>query len=371
MTAEQIRDTFYELEELENHNEKAQKLLQLVHKLRGMEEEELEYDIRSELMSTYYYIYTSIEEEMANFGWLLQYEEKHPSYFTTQQVMWFYKWMAIRLVSMPHVPMARILGVLEDMGKRYSERHFGMRPVYAKYKDLHIMTGEKEKAKTYFQKEKEADTTVMDDCYACQLNGNLDYYLLLEEYEKVLENAQPLLDGEYSCGRVPQSTYSEVVEAYIAMGKWEEVEKYTDKGLHILDNDFSFVGCLIVYLYAYALLGRFEDAKKMMEAVLDKILSKNNPLHWLSASVSIEIFMELLAFKGENEIHLNAELHQKLDAIGLKGNATREFKQFFGKKTRELRKQFDERNGNSYFMDSYKKKWNKVATAPFLGQLDS
>lgn len=226
--------------------------------------------------------------------------------------------------------------------------------------------GEAEKATKFFDKEKEAETTIMDDCYACQLNGNLDYYLLLEDYDKVLENAQPLLDREYSCGKVPQATYRKVVDAYMRLNKWEEVEKFTDEGLKVLENDFTFVSSLIMYLLSYTFLGRFEDAKRMMEIALEKILSKNKPYDLMSISTAIEILMEILAFKGENDIQLSHSLSQQLNEMGLKGTSIREFKNFFGSKTRELRKQFDQRNGNTHYMDSYKKRWQLVEKAPCL-----
>ncbi|MCI4670605.1 MAG: hypothetical protein MRZ79_20895 [Bacteroidia bacterium] len=366
MTADQIRDAYHDLESISNYEEKAQGLKNLIHKLRGMDEDDLEYDIRTKLISTMYHLYTNAEEEMANFAWLLQYEEKNPSYFITHSVMWYYKWMANRLASIPSAPLDRIFAILEDMGKRYQERQYGLRPVYAKYKNLYLLMGEAEKATEYFNKEQEADTTSMDDCYACQLNGNLDYYLLLEDYEKVLENAQPLLNREYTCGRVPESTYREVVYAYLEMENWEMVEKYTDEGLQILEKDYSFVGNLITFMFSYALLGRFSDARQMMEISLQKVLEVKSPYDMMNCYTSIEIFMEILSVKGETEIQLPAPIKEKLKDLGLRSSSIREYKQFFGEKARDLRRQFDKRNGNTYYMDKYKAKWELTAKAPCL-----
>lgn len=369
MTAEEVQLALEELYGMPRSEEKARALKGLITKVQGLNDDDLEYEVRTEFMDTTHDVLVDLEDRMACFGWLLQYEEKNQHYWTTHTVMWYYKWVANDLASSYLFPKARIMALLDDMAKRYEARQYGLGPVYACKKAIYSSMGDPVEALKYHRLNEEAEDSEMDDCKACQLNGKVELANFLGNYDQALKYAAPLLSRKHTCASVPLTTYAKAVEAYIALEKWDQIEPLIQKGMEEIGTNLGYFYSFSIFIQAYTFLGKFSEARAIFEKTVEKVFDKNQPLLQLRYFISVARLMDALLHAGHQEIILPPVLQTMLAAQGLRSQQVHDFQAFFEEKSKDLAARFDQRNENSFYTDKIAASKETLQKAPVMKEV--
>jgi len=358
MIVDKIREIYDELYYTADTEDKLRSLEVLINKVQGLGEDELEFDLRNEWMSTSHDLFVSPDERLAHFAWLLQYEQKNPTGYNTQTVMWYYKWVAGEFAENHHMPKERIELLFEDMTKRYTERQLGLGPVYSCQRDVYIAMGEKELAQKYYELKIHAEQSTMDDCHACLLNNNLNYLFFIGDYNEVFKQAQPLLDRQYGCSMVPKTTYQKVVRTHVALRNWDRVEALIKEGMSSIGEQYNFIESWSVFMSSFAMLGKFSEARDIMAKTIAQALDKKNHYFQLRYYLSLIQLMQALLHQNHEEIVLSPKVQAFLAEKGLSSQRIVDFHTFFLHQANSLANEFDKRNDNRHYHE-----WLDIAQA--------
>lgn len=336
---------------------------QILEKAVQLAESHQDFELTARSKSEYIGCLTFLgfqEKAFGHFAWLLAHLE-HPNMpIDESTILWKYKWMVGCMTDYLNLSSTQIIATLEDMEKRFLANNSDNQRVVLDYKRrIYHAMGYLEQAETYYQlfEKQEARTNnlsiyftnELDDCRACTLNNLLSYWLLNSDFEKVLEEAVPILEGKMACGSVPKTTYPKICMAYTALDRLEDAEKNYKKGAKALqkvpdEQHLQHQGQLMTYLIR---TGKHTPALKIFEKqfhFLQQTMRYAEIYHFLL--VSRHLFEALLLKKKtiswtlpENDWLYQADgqynVQTVLDTIV--------------EKIDDLATQFDARNGNDYF----------------------
>ena len=105
----------------------------------------------------------------------------------------------------------------------------------------------------------------MSDCEACEADEEVNYQLFLDDDENAIRKARPLLEGRLSCHSVPISTYANLLQPLLRLGRVEDAMKYHIKGVKRTLKDPDFMSSAGHHLAFLALTGNLDAAKRTFE----------------------------------------------------------------------------------------------------------
>ena len=91
------------------------------------------------------------EKLLANFPWLLATSDANPGQYDVYNLLWYYKWVAIRIAKFPSISRQRILDIMEDMKRRYVAEGYSTKTILYFMRDIYQDFGEPEMAKQKHQ----------------------------------------------------------------------------------------------------------------------------------------------------------------------------------------------------------------------------
>ncbi|NDV64168.1 hypothetical protein [Bacteroides sp. 224] len=338
------------------HKDKVQLLKQAAAIADDNDDVEWGYDVRMQLLHESYYL-TNDEELVTNFTWILNAYEQHPDWFDENDFLWEYKWVLGAMYCNPDVSMEQIESILEDFKTRLLRNGHGLRAYYDRLYTETLSIGQVEKAKEYLDLRNECSQDDVDNCAACTLDYELDYYLESGQFDEAYNRAQPLLTKQIHvphCSQVPARTFCTLLYNAQKVGKHELAAQLFTQGENEMEeqkenpNLTSYGGMLISYLAD-------KDKEKMLKYIERYIawvlegdgFTRYDFFYYMAEG------LEILS-KTDQTITLNLPTEFELYAESGVYNVEA-LKEHFYTKALELAEAFDKRNGCSAYVDRVKK----------------
>lgn len=324
----------------------AKLLLEAIQIADTHEDIEWGYELREELMDTQWRL-VGREEFVRAFSWMLNTYDADPGSYSTEDLLWKYKWIIDELFSNPEVPLEQLEHVLADYKRRLEEKGYGLRSYYSKL--LHEALGQKEAegSKRYLDLVNSLPIDELSDCRACEMDTEVAFLVNEGDFKAAYEKAQPILQKQYTCAHVPVITFCQL--CYLAVKnkefkKAEELFNQAEEELQEREEDSTLIvsiGLLIVFL--------FHRQKEKGWVYIEKYLP------WaMECRTSREFFFSQYmaeALKLEDqEKEIGIELPQEHPLHALSGKyKVKDLYEFYYTQAKANAAQFDERNGNYNF----------------------
>lgn len=308
------------------------------------------YDVRMQLIHQCYYS-TADDDLVINFSWILNAYEQHPDWFDENDFLWEYKWVLGAMYNNPDVSMEQIEAILEDFKTRLLRNGHGLRAYYDRLYTEAICIKEIEKAKEYLDLRNAQAQDEIDNCPACTLDYELDYYLEIGDFDEAYNRAQPLLNKQIyveTCSQVPARTFCTFAYYAEKAGKHELAAELEEKAEDEMEKEkdnqnlTSYGGMLVVYLADK----NIEKMKKYIERYLPYTLGSDGFSKYDFYAYLTEGFLRL---KDMETISL--DLPQEFELYSPDGvyNINALIEHFY-QKAHELAEAFDRRNQCSTFV---------------------
>lgn len=232
-------------------------------------------------------------------------------------IIWKHKWILSLLPESIDVSREELDEANQDIRELFEYFDISLAAIEKILMLQSIKMGDVAGAKASFQKWQEIEHDEFSDCPACEQTELVHYYNFIGKHKQAVEHAEPIISGQLTCAEVPHITYYYVIDSLWRLGRIEEAQALLMKAydfIHQAGEEFVYLITRLVQLANG--LGKKEQAEEWMMEHGDQILnySQNNELRYLHY---------LIACAGFREEAL-------IDA-------------------KKLAKDFDERNGNSYF----------------------
>lgn len=293
------------------------------------------------------------EKYFVVFPWLLNYARQHGDEADRMTVLWYYKWVINTMPEIPAVTKSQMERALEDLRVRYLE-YGSSEKVYHDYAcQTYMYIGESKKSKYHHQQWKKfKNRDYLDDCEACVINREVDFYCRLGKVEDALKIGKPVLTGKLRCSHVPKTTYSHLLTPLIKENNEQLAEEYAEKLHKALmkkkyGGDNSYVYPAMIY---FSKQGDFARAIKLFERYMKMDVEQKNVFRRFYFFVGA-----LYLFTKLDKESIKLQLPRKVEFY--KATNTYEvamLRDWFDKKTDEIAALFDRRNENSMISDEKK-----------------
>jgi hypothetical protein len=314
--------------------------------------EQLQVDARSELISAGTFGGEQ-EKALVAYTWVLKKFDENPEIVDAFELMWRYKWILSGLYDHPGISRERIDAIFADAAKRYQQFGISLRPIYGELCYLETRAGNYDQAEQYYYQWLSEPVDDFADCYACEVNKQVECFADLEADENALKIAEPILQGELKCSEIPHLTLGEVLLPLLRQGKVELAAEYFTKGYKLISKNKEFLPTICRQIEFLVWTGNINKALNLFERHFNWALeTKNLERKYNFFRVAAMLFAAL-----ENET-LKLNLPANYKGFSEDGNyrTVNLFEEFYAEAER-IAKLFDARNGNDKYkfkLEAYK-----------------
>ena len=192
------------------------------------------------------------------FASYLKHADQNRVTINPRDVLWKYKWILNALPGLPQIPKAKILDMISDLSRRVEAAGYSQRPVFYSRWHTHSEMGDFEAAAAEMQKWRSAVKDGLQDCEACETNGEVSFLAETFNNEKALEIARPILEGKLSCTSIPQHTLGNIIRPLMRLGRIDEAVKVAEKCYRLTSKNevylYKVCECLLVATHTNALV---------------------------------------------------------------------------------------------------------------------
>ena len=310
-------------------------------------DEKLQVEARSELISAATFGGEK-EKSLVAFAWLLKKFDENPEIVDVYELMWRYKWILGGLYDFPNISRERIDAVFADAAKRYQQLGISLRPIYGELCHLETFSGNYEKGEEYYYKWLTEAVDEFADCYACEVNKQVECFAELGADEAALKVAEPILEGKLKCGEVPHITLGIVLLPLLRQNKIELAGEYFTKGYKLISKNKEFLQTVSQQIEFLVLTAKTKKAFNLFERhLIWAIETKNLERQYGFFRVAAILFSTVEA----DSLKLNLPTPYKGFNEDGKYQVQNLFEEFYAEANR-IAELFDKRNGN----DKYKSK---------------
>ena len=346
--AEELENRYSELYWADYSPEKEKQLLQIVKEAQKINNLDIEIDARLEYISTVTHL-NKPEKTLAYFPWILAMSDKHPDKVSLSRVLWQYKWVASRLGEFSHISKDKILGIMEDMKRRYVAAGYGMKTIHYFFQDLYCDLGEPELAAEHHELWKTTTgNSSISDCEACVTNTMLEYELWKGNYQACIDMAEPILAKKLTCATVPEMTYSKVISAQINLNQLEEALNLYKTAIKELETDRANLDHYGRFIILLSLTENHVAAKELFIKQLPYAIAAQCDFYTIQFYIGVLFFLKTLQQDGHQEFVLPEAL--TLPVANTENNyQVSELIPYFEKEVDKIADAFNHRNENEFY----------------------
>jgi len=177
------------------------------------------------------------EKALVAYSFLLGKFDSKPELFggflDSHMLMWHYKWVIDKLPIFPFISRQQIEDTLADLESRFQKLDHAEEAILQYRFRINSKIGEYERAEAALEELKglitESSMFSMSDCVACFRSGRVSHYRRRGMWEKAIEEAQPILNGQETCGEIPAMFYDVMAIPYLKTGRRAEALALLDK----------------------------------------------------------------------------------------------------------------------------------------------
>ncbi len=278
-------------------------------------------------------------------AWCLAVSDREPERFSASTVLWQYKWVATAAPTYARVPRPVLDRIISDMDERFIRAGWGRRAGLHKRLELHMLTGDHDKARPLVAAWRAAPRDRGSDCNACEASCLASLLADLGDDEAAIREARPIIAGRMSCATVPHSTFGTLLLPLTRLGRHAEARTLFDRGRRLVAR-LEEGGCTLSapYFLHAAYIGETEQAVSMIRTRLRQAVSlksDSSRADWFGRAA---LAMDLIARRGETGLDLPTlpGVPESQDPAILAGH----FRQVATLHAHAL----DGRNGNDFYM---------------------
>lgn len=320
----------------------------------AIQQADLEKDIRNQLKFRLDLVEESVfygdtMDALVTFPQLIAMDEQNPGYVDPYDICWAFKWILTGAKEFPQISLNEIDSYFEEYKKSCKKYGYSLRSYYQKIRFVYMDIDE-EKAKEANWKMQMSQRDYLSDCEACELDEQAAYDLITGQVDKAFDEIKPILNHELSCGEVPGRTYRMLMTYYCNQRHHKESKKYFEL-LHQLvfkRKAFGLTGEIVGDMLYYCSLYDLAQGIEIFQKVIKQELDNRNPYYKMMFAKGSRQFF--LALQKEREF-LNISLPQMPVEKTKDGYRVAELAELYYNGYVEVAKRFDERNGNSYYME--------------------
>ncbi len=307
-------------------------------------DEQLKVEARSELVSAATFGGEK-EKALVAYSWILKKFDENPEIVDVFELMWRYKWILSGLYDFPGISREKIDAIFADAVKRYQQFGISLRPIYGELCYLETFSGNYDKGEEYYYKWLTEPVDNFADCYACEVNKQVDCFAELESDEAALNVAEPILEGKLKCAEVPHITLGTVLLPLLRQDKIELAGQYFTKGYKLVSKNKEFLPTISQQIEFLVLTGKINKALNLFERHFIWAIETKN----LERKYNFFRTASLLFSKIEkHDLKLNLPTAYKGFREDGKYRATNLFEEFYAEANR-IAELFDTRNGNGKY----------------------
>ncbi|WP_052598550.1 hypothetical protein [Aureispira sp. CCB-QB1] len=359
-----IEDLELALEHLEGAKESFENrdlAFKCIQKAKAFKNVHLEFDARMSYVRQSVFL-NQYQEAIGMFPWFLNECDNKENYFKYIQVLWTFKWIINSLTDFHTISLEKIEGLFQEFERRFKEFGTGDRVInyFKAQRESQLGNVERslELAERYFNDTK---TCMLDDCAACQPNNISRVFLVAEQYDRMMECIQPILDGRLTCHVVPHTTFPKAAYASMRTGEWEKAGHYvqsTYKHLDFSTPDLYEASVLLLY---HACQKEFLKGRKLMQKQLSFALELNSSGEVYDFYFSCALFMQAYIKAGHKEmkIQVNSKTTDFVTALKENSYDAATLQKWFRETAYKHASLLDNRNRNTFLNDYFEKveKW--------------
>lgn len=262
-------------------------------------------------------------------------------------LLWQFKYVLSVAEDNHFISLDQFEKLLSQMDALYRESGYSRRPVHYKNLNHAVGCGDIARATSAFEKFVAEPRDAMADCEACEPDNLMRYFELIGDLERAVETAAPILRGEFSCGEVPQRTYSKLLLPLSKLGRYEEADHYHELGYSQIESNSNYLTPVARHIAYLTHRNRLDEAAKLFEKYLTWSLQSFVPtsqhLFWVVA----EHLFERLS---ESHSRYSFDLPPEFRGFRDDGNyVIAELLNVISDERQKLAEKFDARNGSNYF----------------------
>lgn len=361
---EELESALDYLEDAKESFENKDLAFKCIQKAKAFQNIDLEFDARMAYVRQASFL-NQDQEMIAMFPWFLNECDNKQNYFKYMQVLWTFKWVINSVTDFHTISLEKIEGLFQEFERRFKEFGTGERVLNYFKAQQESQLGNIEAslafAERYFNDTK---TCSLDDCTACQPNNISRVFLVAEQYDRVMECIQPILNGELTCHVVPHTTFPKAAYVMMRKGEWERAGHYVQSTYEHLDfttPDLYEASILLLY---HAHQKEFLKGRKLIQKQLSFALDLGASGEVYDFYLSCALFLQACVDEGEKRITLQIET-KKAEFISPKEGQiydTLNLQEWFQKEAYKHVNLLDTRNRNTFLVNYINKveQWFKA-----------
>ncbi|MBG0560549.1 tetratricopeptide repeat protein [Actinoplanes aureus] len=315
---------------------------QVLRHVDAVGEPELAFQTR--LFATNAYVYGGEPvKAFATFSWCVaDFDRKPASYHErrSHSLLWLFKTMVNSMTDFPEVPLARAYAVLDDMERRYQERGHGMQAVYKHRYLVAKHVGHLDEADSWYEKWLAAPRDSLSDCAGCDPTTLIRHLNARGRPAEAVERGVATLAEELDCAEQPQGVLSELMEAYLKVGRLEEAADAHRRAYLIERNNLADLWGIAGHIQFCTRTGNEHRGLEILQRHIDWLDRAPSPAAAMQFAASGAALLHRIAERGHGDALIRRTGRDDIAAVDLAGELV--------KVATELAARFDARNGTAY-----------------------
>lgn len=294
--------------------------------------------------------------------WCLAMADRFPDLFRVQEVLWQFKWVVTTASCMSAVPREAALGVVDEMQDRFAKAGWGMRAVHHKRMCVYWSLGDLPEVQRCLELWQATPRDRGADCLACERDQMVEVRVLLDQTQRAIREARPLVEERQSCSHVPQRTFNKIVFPLWSLGRHKEALEMQRRGVKATRHGLEYLGSAATHMLFAACAGHIDEAGSILQRRLPECAKATDEVHRVEFLQHAAATIHALRILGHETLeHLHA-----LRVLQIPEPTTRLdlWEAHLTALARDLGDRFDRRGGNSFRADSFKGLLAKAAQAP-------
>lgn len=305
---------------------------------------ELQFNVRLEFINAAFWA-DEPEKLFAAVAWCLGVSDSHPQRFDLHQLLNCYEQAMACVSSMPQIPRSQIDEMFADLRRRYESLGYDMVEYYRQRCFAALWMGDLDVAREFFPRMLSAARPGNHDDYWMRL-FRVDYYLQTGQRTRALEEAEPTLSASHTSRDTFPWVASFALPALVLEGRREDAARCQRRCYRDIRDNPKFIELIAHHLRYFALIGDHSGGISLLERHLIWGLESFPHREQFEFYLGAWRLCRDVAAERDTAIHIP-------DAFPLpefdKQIAASQLAAWLENATRQLARQFDQRNGNQHF----------------------
>lgn len=303
-----------------------------------------ELAFQTRLFATNAYVYGGEPvKAFPTFSWCVADFDRKPAPYHERRrhsLLWLFKTMVNSMTDFPEVPLARTYAVLDDMERRYREGGEGMQAVYKHRYLVAKHVGHLDEADSWFEKWQAAPRDSLSDCAGCDPTTLIRHLNSRGRHAEAVERGVETLAQELDCAEQPQGVLSELMEAYLKVGRLEEAADAHRRAYLIERNNLADLWGIAVHIRFCLRTGNEHRGLEILQRHIDWLERAPSPAAAMHFAASGSALLRRVAERGHGDSPIRRTGRDDVTAAALAGE--------LATVATELAARFDARNGTTY-----------------------